>query len=106
LVIQLKKIISLATPSNFIGGVLIGIATETWLFVIVLSSLWGVVKCYFAIAVMPQLKKFTMELYIKRNGSLIFNSPTLTFYILEYLISSITACVIGFACFFVKALIF
>ncbi len=91
------------TLSNFIAGMLIGIATEAWILLVISSLLYGFIKCFYVYILMPNLNKYTMEAYAKRGY--FFKHSTLFFYTKEYLTTVGTAIFIGSIFFVIKSFI-
>jgi hypothetical protein len=77
---------------NVIAGIAIGAVNEFFIFKLAASLIWGLVfVAYTNILRQEEAKKFISTAPVK-NGKTNFGlSPKITFYIIEYLTSAITA---------------
>jgi len=89
---------------NVLAGFLIGIAVNYWLSVIGSSFGWGFVSCIYTSLSFPDRVKYTTESFKQNRKRLIFNSPIITFYLIEYMTAFITSMFVGFVVFFIKNL--
>ena len=80
---------------NFFAGILIGVANEQWLAVLVAAFGWGIVFCFYVSLFEVRRKTFEIEQIRQKGQRLLFNSPTMTFYQIEFLTGFMTSLVMG-----------
>jgi len=83
---------------NFIAGILIGIANESWWAVLASSFGWGFSYCIY-LWIPGQKEKIL--LFASRAQRLIWGSLSLTFYTIEFLSAALTSLLVGSICFFI-----
>ena len=80
---------------NVIAGVLIGIANESWRAVVMVSCIWGLVWCMTAWILEPTRAFESIRVFRERGQKLLFRSPFVTFWVVEWFTAAVTATVVG-----------
>jgi len=76
---------------NVVAGILIGIENSSWLEVFVVSLIWPIVLCvYISLRDMGRMHA-TIVQFRERAQRLLFNSPTATFFAVEFVTAFFTA---------------
>jgi hypothetical protein len=89
---------------NFIAGVLIGIANDIW-WAVPLSSLgWSVVFCFSVSLTQSERRKNTILSFAEKGRRLFLGSPTMTFYVVEFMTAFITSFLVGILAFGIKSI--
>jgi hypothetical protein len=91
---------------NFFAGILIGIANQSWLAVIVTSAVWPIFFCAQVSILESERAATTIEDMKTRGRRLIFNSPTITFYAIEFYTGLMTALTVGLITYGIKILVY
>lgn len=89
---------------NFFAGVMIGIANESWGLMFLAALAWGAVFCMYVNLMHSDRRRQTIEKFQERGQRLILDSPTFTFYIIEYTTGFITSLLFGSITFLLKGL--
>ena len=80
---------------NFFAGVLIGIVNDIW-WAVPLSSLgWSIVFCFYITLTQSERRKNTIQSFAEKGQRLFLGSPTMTFYIVEFLTAFTTSFSVG-----------
>ena len=87
---------------NFIAGVLIGIVNALW-WAVPLSALgWGLVFCFYVNITQSERCKQSIQSVTDKGKRLFLGSPTMTFYMIEFVTAFTTSLVIGLLAFSIK----
>ncbi len=89
---------------NFTAGILIGFANTTWITVNISCIGWGFIFCVYS-RIFDADKTISNIEHMKTYGQrFLFNSPSLTFYSIEYFTALMTSLVIGNTTYLIKLL--
>jgi len=89
---------------NFLAGVLIGIANNLWWSVALSALGWGIVFCFYVTITQSERRRKSIESITERGQKLFLGSPTMTFYMIEFVTAFITSSVVGMVAYGIKRL--
>lgn len=87
---------------NFIAGVLIGIANDLWWVVLLSAFGWGFVFCFYVNITQSERHRQSIQSITEKGQRLFWGSPTMTFYMIEFVTAFTTSLVIGLLAFGIK----
>ena len=87
---------------NFIAGILIGIANDIWWAVPLSSFGWSIVFCFYVSLTQSERRKNTILSFSEKGRRLFLGSPTMTFYMVEFMTAFATSFLFGVLAFSVK----
>ncbi len=76
---------------NFLAGVLIGIANDLWWTVLLSALGWGIVFCFYVTVTQSERRRKSIESITEKGQKLFLGSPTMTFYMIEFVTAFITS---------------
>lgn len=89
---------------NLTAGILIAIANTSWLAVNVVCFGWGLIFCAYVSILESTRTKTTTEKIRIHGNNLLFNSPLLTFYSVEYFTALMTSLIFSNITYLIKIL--
>jgi hypothetical protein len=90
---------------NFIAGLLIGIANTSWLAVLLACLVWPLFFCAYISIVDSARRAATVADFHARGRRLLFDSPALTFYAIEFFTALMTSLPVAFLAHFIKRIV-
>jgi hypothetical protein len=90
---------------NFLAGVLIGLANTSWLAVILACLVWPFVFCACVGIFDATRRDATVEHYRTHGRRLLFDSPALTFYAIEFSTALMTSLLVACIAYLIKRLV-
>lgn len=90
---------------NFIAGVLIGLANTSWLAVILACLVWPFVFCAYVAIFDAARRDATVEHFRTQSRRLLFDSPVLTFYAIEFSTALTTSLLVACIAHLIKRLV-
>jgi hypothetical protein len=89
---------------NLLAGLAIGIANTSWLAVIVVSLTWPFIFCAYVSMLHTQRTRATIADFQARGRRLLFDSPVLTFYAIEFVTALFTVLPVAILSHFARTL--
>jgi hypothetical protein len=90
---------------NFIAGLLIGIANDIWWAIPISSIAWSIVFCLYVTFTESERRKSSILSFAERGQRLFLGSPTMTFYLIEFITAFTTSFLVGIIVFGIKGIL-
>jgi len=90
---------------NFLAGLLIGIFNTSWLTVVLASFGWALAFCGYVSIVDTARRDTTIGDFRARARRLLFGSPVLTFYAIEFSTALVTSLPVGCLTYLIKKIV-
>jgi hypothetical protein len=92
-------------PSNFIAGILIGIANDSWLAVITVCFMWSLVFCVYVSMFDTRRKTATISHFENTDRKPMWGMSHTAFYFIEFNTALTTSLVVAFLAYVIKGLV-
>jgi hypothetical protein len=90
---------------NVIGGLLIGIANTSWFAVVLACLVWPFVFCAYVSIMDSARREATVADFRARGRRLMFGSPALTFYAIEFVTALMTSLLVACIAHLIKRIV-